>query len=54
MSFIERHGLWSDERRRQAAALREAAHRDGVRRIAIKQVNLIDCDRSLRNPSLIL
>jgi benzoate/toluate 1,2-dioxygenase beta subunit len=28
--------------------------RDGAWRIAVKQVNLIECDRSLRNPSVIL
>lgn len=28
--------------------------RDGAWRIAVKQVNLLECDRSLRNPSIIL
>ncbi len=28
--------------------------RDGAWRIAVKQVNLLECDRSLRNPSVVL
>lgn len=46
MSFIERHGLWSDEQRRQAAALREAALRDGVRLVRMAWTDAHGCSRA--------
>ena len=48
--------LRGDDRRQWAGwfAHRFEAPEDGPARIAVKQVNLIDCDRNLRNPSITL
>ena len=49
------HEFWDDETR---ALLGWAGHRfrriDGVWRISAKQVNLLECDQCIRNPSIIL
>jgi hypothetical protein len=83
VGFIEQHGLWSDEQRARAQALKQrlergyninvattllaelragesrqlaawCAHRLAHGKIEAKQVNLLERDQSLRNPSILL
>ena len=47
--------FWGDETRQLAGwAGHRVLRRDGSWRIQAKQVNLIECDQSIRNPSIIL
>ena len=46
--------FWGETRTLTGWSGHRMVERDGVWKIAAKQVNLIECDQSLRNPSIIL
>lgn len=53
-SFLVAEHRAGDTRTLAGSYAHRLVERDGAWRIAVKQVNLLECDRSLRNPSIIL
>jgi benzoate/toluate 1,2-dioxygenase beta subunit len=53
-SFLVVEHRAGDTRTLAGSYAHRLVERDGAWRIAVKQVNLLECDRSLRNPSIIL
>jgi benzoate/toluate 1,2-dioxygenase beta subunit len=53
-SFLLAEHRAGETRTLAGAYAHRIVERDGAWRIAVKQVNLLECDRSLRNPSIIL
>ena len=44
--FIERHGLWTDDQRRQAEALKDRAREEGLRLVRLAWSDAHGCARA--------